>query len=224
MAAGELAVGSGAEPWHLERARGTRAKRSVLARIEVRAPANAARQTLFERRWLLIARHQDVGGRAPPWRVGRGFSPSSPTARAWTRSLSMRQLLEVSQRHAVAPACRKVADGPDHAAVLLGADHEIRVPESSGDIDQARSGGMVTQRHQPAPVVVACQVEHDRSEIRGRPIVRSRSGRRGGRSAGTPLGRGPRRHCGRRRRVVPAGPANGLRWGTGRRRAPRHRR
>jgi hypothetical protein len=89
--------------------------------------------------------------------------------------LGHRQLQVVAQHHAVALAPRQVAERVDHRP-LFSPDRDLLL-----DGGRRRVGGWpVAQRHQPAPVVVAGQVEHDRAQVGGGPVPLADAVRRPG--------------------------------------------
>ena len=67
-------------------------------------------------------------------------------------------------------AARQLADRLQDTAVLVGpGEHVVHVVS---DVQFAPGGGVVTQRYQTAAVVIASQVQHDRAEVRRRPVDR----------------------------------------------------
>ena len=138
------------------------------------------------------------------------------------RDVVDRQLLEVAQRDAVALAAGQAAHGLDAPGGAPRSGRATSATSSSTSISRPAAAWWRSDI-EPAPVVVAGEVEHDRAQVRRRPIDRRRSGRRGGRGAGTPPARCPRPRRGRRRTAGPAAPASGPRSGTARPRAARRR-
>src|SRR3954471_3597737 len=74
-----------------------------------------------------------------------------------------RQLLEVTERDAVALAGREAANGFEHALMLLRA-HEL-IGRVGRDINFAPAGRAMAERYEAAPVVVTSQVQNDRPEV-----------------------------------------------------------